>query len=105
MISNLSLKTTVLVVSILISGILIPYTVFASPIFENDSFKVGPGPEFRFEPEQSWSRITTDVAVAGQGKISSVDVVVFEGETLQEVYILFVDQAVVPKKNLSCIYK
>jgi len=34
MISHLSLKTTVLVVSILLSGILIPIGVFASPIFE-----------------------------------------------------------------------
>ena len=53
MTSNLSLRTTVLVVSIVFSGLLIPYAAFASPIFETDSVKVGSGFVFDFEPEQS----------------------------------------------------
>ncbi len=97
MISYLSLRTTVLVVSILISGILIPYTVFASPIFENDSFKVGP--DFRFEPEQTWAKPTSSGVSDGKGAISSVDVVVYEGETLQEVYVLFLEYSIEPNAN------
>jgi len=97
MMSNLSLKTTVLVVSILLSGILIPYTVFASPIFETDSVLVGDGIlDFTFEPEQSWSWPDDDSPFGG--KISSTDVAVYDGAISQEVYVLFVEYTQNPKK-------
>jgi len=86
MMSHLSLKTTVLVVSILISGILIPYSVFASPIFENDSFQPGGAADFHWEPEQTWSNEDG----SGKARVTSTDVAVFAGETLQEVYVIFV---------------
>ncbi len=89
MISNLSLGTTVLVVSILISGILIPVGVFASPIFETDTTQDG---DFYFTPEQSIGPPTI-----AQLQVSDLDVVVFNGTSSQEVFLSFTD----PSKGIS----
>ena len=87
MTSHLSLRTTVLVVSILISGILIPIGVFASPIFETDTTETGTS---FFEPEQSIANplwfIDPDENIRTQ--ITNLDVVVYD-ET--EVYVIFDD--------------
>ena len=85
MISHLSLRTTVLVVSILLSGILVPYTAFASPVFETDTQATG---NSFFETEQS---ITTPLYFSfatdnEDPQISDLDVVVYD-ET--EVYVVF----------------
>ena len=88
--SNLSLRTTVLVTAILISGVLAPYTVFASPIFETGTVNSGVMFESRFNPEHSISAPPMGWAA----KILEVDVNVFDGATLQEVYISFENPAV-----------
>ncbi len=85
MTSNLSLRTTVLVVSILLSGILIPYTAFASPIFETDTQATG---NSFFGPEQSittplWFDFATDNE---KPQISNLDVVVYDEN---EVFVIF----------------
>jgi len=87
MTSNLSLRTTVLVIAILFSGILIPYTAFASPIFETDSAETG---NSYFETEQSitnplYFHWTPDNEPS---KVSNLDVVVYD-ET--ETFVIFTD--------------
>ena len=91
MISHLSLKTTVLVVSILISGILIPIGIFASPIFETDTNETG---DSFFQPEQSISNPLYNFQVDNNGglaanvasQISNLDVIVYD---TSEVYVIF----------------
>jgi len=92
MISNLSLRTTVLVVSILISGILIPIGIFASPIFETETAETG---NSFFEPEQSISNPLYLIQVANfpgdgviESQISNLDVVVYD---TSEVYLVYLD--------------
>ena len=79
MTSNLSLKTTVLVVSILISGILSPIGVFASPIFETEKAETG---NSFFEPEQSIANplwyLKSFGAPNEHSQITNFDVVVYD---------------------------
>jgi len=86
MITHLSLRTTVLVASILISGILIPVGVFASPIFETETAETG---NSFFEPEQSIANPLWFIDSDNENsQITNLDVVVYD-ET--EVYVVFGD--------------
>jgi len=99
MISNLSLRTTVLVVSILISGILIPYAAFASPIFETETAETT---NSFFEPEQSIANplwFFDDFSFNENSRITNLDVVVYD-ET--EVYVVFGDLS--STSNISNVF-
>lgn len=76
--------TQVLAISVLILGVLVPIGVFAAPVFETGTVLVGPG--FHFAPEQSWSNTDN----SGNGQITEVDVLVYDGGAKQEVYVSFV---------------
>lgn len=90
--SNFSLKITVLVAAVLISGVLVPYTVSASPIFETDTAETG---NSFFETEQSITNPLYLTTVTGnpaanleQATISNLDVVVYDDT---EVFMVFQD--------------
>lgn len=82
---NFSLSQ-LLVISVLILIVVVPVGLYASPIFKTDTTDVTGG-SFQFEPEQSW----TGIGTSGLGKIHSTDVVVFDGGSLQEIYIPFIE--------------
>jgi len=102
--SNLSLKTTVLFAAILISGVLVPYTVFASPIFETDTAETT---NSFFETEQSITNplyYTSVTPPFNSARISNLDVVVSDTPTGTEAFIIFQDSYDAPLNNVVLTY-
>ena len=91
---NFSLFTSVLVFSLLIT-VLVPFAVFAAPIFESDTVPNGTIPNFFFEPEQSITNplyFDNSVFVT---QITDLDVVVRANASnpeIHEVFVTFLDQ-------------